>query len=204
MRIAYLSVPNAGTALTAGVSIEVFADATDPDETITSVALYAGNLLFSEATSAPFCSVWSGIPAGALALRAQAFDQRGGSAKSELINIMVNPTGFPPRGGIADPVANLDFAAPATLSLRANAQDSDRWDTRVEFFAGTNLLGAATSGHFGIRWANVPSGEYARGTRATDNSGLNGMSYGIALRVTDTASGPPVTFPILPSHQEPK
>ncbi|MGE4181467.1 MAG: Ig-like domain-containing protein [Limisphaerales bacterium] len=197
-----LAIPAAGTIFTAGDTIEVSAEAGDPDGQVVRVLFFAGNLQFGDSVSPPFRAAWSGVPAGAYALRAQVFDDRGASVKSEFVNITVNPTNFPPRVRIAEPVANMAYGTPASLVVRANAQDPDGSVVRVEFFAGTRSLGVATSAPFEVLWDNIPAGEHVLTAWATDNAGVVGTSFGVPIRITEPDVTPPLTFTSSPAHRE--
>ena len=61
---------------------------------------------------------------------------------------------------------------------------------RVDFFAGTNLLGTATSGYLFV-WINAPIGVHSLTARATDGAGAETTSS--AVQITILAQ-PPITY----------
>ena len=63
------------------------------------------------------------------------------------------------------------FATGGTIDLFASANDADGSIARVEFYAGTTLLGTATSAPYTYSWANVALGHYTLSARVVDNRG---------------------------------
>ncbi|HEV7926400.1 MAG TPA: Ig-like domain-containing protein [Verrucomicrobiae bacterium] len=72
-----------------------------------------------------------------------------------------------PTVSITNPVGGAVFAAPANLSIKATAAVSSGTIANVSFFAGTNLLGSATTAPFGVTAANLAAGAYALTAVAT-------------------------------------
>ena len=83
-----------------------------------------------------------------LTLTAKVTDNGGPSSLSDRVHITVNrglpcpPTNFPPVLRTISPPNNSVFRAAINLSVYAYAADKDGFVTGVEFFAGTNNLGA--------------------------------------------------------------
>ena len=82
----------------------------------------------------------------------------------------------PPFALITNPTNNASFAEPATINIRAGAQDFDGAVTNVAFYAGTNKLGQTASspysgtpevslGPFAARSAGGTHGAYRQPTR---------------------------------------
>ncbi|WP_029278510.1 Ig-like domain-containing protein [Pedobacter borealis] len=89
----------------------------------------------------------------------------------------------PPIVSFTSPVANANFNAPATITLSANASDSDGSVSKVEFFQGTNKLGEATAAPYNFDWANVAAGSYTLRAKATDDSGMVTTSDSVKVNV---------------------
>jgi hypothetical protein len=79
----------------------------------------------------------------------------------------------PPFAAITAPAGNAKFAAPANLTIEAQAEDYDGTVTRVEFFDGATKLGEATASPYSFAWNNAPPGYHALTARATDNLGAS-------------------------------
>ncbi len=86
------------------------------------------------------------------------------------------PPNQPPRVSIASPTNGALFTAPASVTINANATDSDGTVTRVEFYQGTTLIDSRTAAPFSITWPNVATGTYSLTAKAFDNAGANTTS----------------------------
>jgi len=88
----------------------------------------------------------------------------------------------PAAGSVSAPGSSITVSANAT---RTNAQ---RPITKVEFFAGTTLIGTDTTSPYSIVWANVPSGTYSLTAKATDSTGATATSAARTIRVNTLPS----------------
>ena len=88
----------------------------------------------------------------------------------------------PAAGAVFAPGSNITVSANAT---RTNAQ---RPITKVEFFAGTTLIGTDTTSPYSITWANVPSGTYSLTAKVTDSTGATATSTARSIRVNTLPS----------------
>jgi hypothetical protein len=68
------------------------------------------------------------------------------------------------------------FTAPAAIPLSATASDADGTIARVDFYAGSTLLGTDTSNPYGLSWNNVIAGSYSLTAVARDNAGATTVS----------------------------
>jgi RHS repeat-associated protein len=75
------------------------------------------------------------------------------------------------------------FAAPATITLTANAADPDGTVARVDFFDGATLVGTVTSAPYSTTLANLAVGTHTLTAKATDNLGLATTSSAVSIRV---------------------
>jgi hypothetical protein len=88
-----------------------------------------------------------------------------------------------PSVTIATPTNNSYVLAPATVNLRATAQDNDGTVSLVEFYQGADKLGDSPAAPFSLTISNVPVGSYTFRAVATDNIGLRGTSPPVVLNV---------------------
>jgi hypothetical protein len=96
-----------------------------------------------------------------------------------------------PNVSITAPANNSTYTSPATVSLAANATDTDGTVAKVEFlYGGTTLIGqsASTANPYNFTWTNVAAGTYTITCKATDNLGATKISDPIVITVN-----PPVT-----------
>ena len=89
-----------------------------------------------------------------------------------------------PTVSISSPADGSKYTAPASISITANALDSDGTVSKVEFFQGSTLLGSVTGSPYSFTWNNVSAGNYSLTARATDNSGAATMSSPVSVTVT--------------------
>ena len=90
----------------------------------------------------------------------------------------------PPTVALTSPINGATAIAPGTFAVTANAADSDGTIARVDFFAGSTLIGNAFSAPYAATWTNVPVGTYAITAVATDDSGTTTTSAPVTVTVT--------------------
>ena len=93
----------------------------------------------------------------------------------------------PPTVGISSPAGNTTFSAPATVTILADAGDSDGGVTKVEFFQGSTKLGEDTTSPYSFTWNGVPTGSYSLTAQATDSSGAVTVSSPVSIAVNPGA-----------------
>jgi len=96
----------------------------------------------------------------------------------------------PPTVSITSPANGATFAAPANITINANASDSDGTISQVAFYQGATLLGTDTTSPYSFAWNSVGAGNYTLTARATDNSGA--ISTSAPVNITVTAFTTPV------------
>lgn len=89
----------------------------------------------------------------------------------------------PPTVQVDSPVADSVLNAPASLTLKATAADSDGSLARVEFFLGTRSLGAVSSAPFELKVTVTSLGAANVTAVATDNFGAQTTSAPVPIRV---------------------
>jgi hypothetical protein len=89
----------------------------------------------------------------------------------------------PPAVSVTAPTAGATFAAGATITLSANASDSDGTVSKVDFYANGTLIGTDTVAPYSFTWGSVTAGNYALTARATDNGGAATTSTAVNITV---------------------
>ncbi len=113
-----------------------------------------------------------------------------------------SPTNKPPVVSISSPTNGASFAAPAKITITANASDPDGSVTRVEFYTGTNLVGTATTSPYSVTTATLSSGSYSLTAKAIDDTGAGTVSAPIVVQVTGSTVPPSLKNPtLLPSRE---
>ena len=174
--------PLSGATFTAPATITITADASDADGTIASVGFYAGPMLIGSDATSPYSITWSNVGTGSYSLTAVATDDGGAATTSGAASITVNPpANQPPSVTLTSPVSGFNFGAPATIALAANAVDADGSIARVEFYAGTTLLGTDTASPYSLAWNVLSPGGYTITAVAVDNSGARTTSAAVSV-----------------------
>ncbi len=103
-----------------------------------------------------------------------------------------------PVTSITSPVNNSTFVAAASITINANATDSDGSIAKVEFYNGTRLLGTDLTSPYSYNWTGVTAGSYSITTKATDNAGA--VTTSAFVRVSVIANKPPLVSITSPSQ----
>lgn len=87
--IVSITSPTNNTVLNQGETIEVLADATDSDGSVTKVEFFNGNIKLGEDTTTPYSFTWNNLAIGNYVLSAKATDDGNKSTISSTISISV-------------------------------------------------------------------------------------------------------------------
>jgi regulation of enolase protein 1 (concanavalin A-like superfamily) len=94
----------------------------------------------------------------------------------------------PPSVSLTSPLAGASFMAGQSISLAATATDADGSIAKVEFYAGTTLLGTVAAAPFAWTWSNPPTGTHALTARAYDNLAVQTTSGTVSVTVAPASS----------------
>ena len=188
---AAISSPSEGATFSAPASITINATAGDLDGSVTNVEFYQGTTRIGQDASSPFAFASNGVPVGNYALRVVATDNTGARGTSAVVNVTVNPN-TPPAISLTNPPNNAVFAAPANITLAANATDLEAPVASVAFYTNAVLLGTDVSSPFTFDWSGVATGSYALRAIATDAGGLTATSS--VVNITVQAAGTTVVL----------
>ena len=97
----------------------------------------------------------------------------------------------PPTVTLTAPASGTVFTAPANVTIGASATDPENRLDRVEFYAGTTFLGAATSAPFSVTWPSAPGGTYSLTARVFDADGGTATSPAVTITVNASAGSIP-------------
>lgn len=136
---------------------------------------------------------WSGLAAGGrYEWYAEVSDGKT-SMTTPIRSFTADGALFAPAISLASPANGSYHAAPANITLAANATDTDGTVSKVEFFSGTTLLGEDTSAPYSYVWNNVQAGSYTIIAKATDNDGLVTSAAPVSVLVLAEPSAPDVS-----------
>ena len=115
------------------------------------------------------------------------------AAMTGIINL-VNPANTPPSVTITNPTTGTVFASPASVTIQANASDTDGTVTNVQFRVNSTVLLNDPTAPFSATTNNMPSGSYTLTAIASDNLGATATnSVSITVDAAPTIS---ITNPI--------
>lgn len=96
---------------------------------------------------------------------------------------VTNPgSNVPPTVALLSPTASGTYAAGATVSFSAAAQDNDGSIAKVEYFDGAVLLGSSAVAPFAYDWTATP-GMHSFTAKATDNLGAQTTSAAVVVSI---------------------
>ncbi len=188
------TAPADNTNLNAPATFTITATASDPDGTVSKVEFFQGITKLGEDVTAPYSFDVSGLAQGDYSFTARATDNFGAFTNSAAITVHVlPPLTTPPTVSIISPADGTTFLAPASITINANAADSDGTVSKVEFFNGATKLGEDTSAPYSFAWSNVAIGSYSLTAKATDDMTATTTSAAITVNVVVNQS-PSITL----------
>jgi acid phosphatase type 7 len=125
-------------------------------------------------------------------LDAQYLDSTG--ARRDYFTVLKGVTGTPPTVSITSPASGASFTLPATVNIAATAADTGGSVTRVDFYAGSTLLGGDTTSPYAFSWTNPPVGAHSLTAVAQDNQGATGTSAPVPITVNGAGGAVTVSF----------
>jgi|GEM_PF-3429088 len=90
-----------------------------------------------------------------------------------------------PVVAITSPALGTSFNIGNTISITANASDSDGTISKVEFYAGSQLLGEDNTTPYTFNWSNFLAGSYTLYAKAYDNAGGTKTSAGVPVTINE-------------------
>jgi hypothetical protein len=186
--------PASNGSYTTGSSVTIVANASDRDGTISKVEFFNGTTKLGEAAASPYSFVWPNVGLGNYLLTAKATDDQNGVSTSASVAVVIGNPNTAPLIGITSPATNSSFTAGSSVTITANATDSDGSIGKVEFFNGQTKLGEDLSPPYSFPWANVPAGVYSLTAKATDNQNAITTSIMVTITVITPNKAPAVSI----------
>ena len=145
----------------------------------------------AETDNDPFC----GPPLASLTTCTHTFNQAGTfnyycrtHRGSGMVGTVIVQANTPPSVTITNPVTGMIFAAPANVTIQANASDTDGTVMNVQFFADTTRVGTGTAAPYSVIASNLVAGNYSIKAVAMDNGGLSSTSAIVNISVVTPVS----------------
>ncbi|HEY8400010.1 MAG TPA: Ig-like domain-containing protein, partial [Cytophagaceae bacterium] len=93
-----------------------------------------------------------------------------------------------PVVSITSPSNGASYTAPATVTITANASDSDGSIAKVEFFNGSTKIGEDATSPYSIQLTNLGAATYTITAKATDNQGASATSAAVTFTVNQVTT----------------
>lgn len=170
------------------VTITLKANADDEDGNISRVEFFAGNQSLGQVTAAPYQLDWSAT-LGSSSIQVIATDNLGKSASSQVsISVQSGDANMAPIISLTTPTAEDDIQPNDSVTLTANASDSDGYVANVEFYVDNQLIASDNSEPFEAQWS-ATSGQHSLKAKAFDDKDAAATSNQVTLNVATTSSG---------------
>lgn len=187
-----ITSPSAGSVLDPSSNLTVTASATNISGPITKVEFFANSVLLGEGSPSgnQYSISWNNAPPGGYVLTAVLTDNSGVITNSLPVNISVTNK---PTLTILSPTDGMTYPLLSRVVILANAQDSDGFVDKVDFYANGSLIGTGSAigeDRFTTDWTQVPTGVYSLTAVATDDLGVTTTSAAITIRINTSTPNP--------------
>ncbi len=166
-----LTAPGNGASFTAGSTVTISANASDPDGQVVSVEFFRGAISLGVDTTAPYALSWTNAIAGSHTLTAIAQDNRGARTTSASVNITVTAT-----PDVTPPSVPTGLNSPSQTSTSIALA----WNASTD-----NAGGSGVAGYEVLR--NGTRVGQPTGTSYTDTGLTANTSYSYQVRARDAA-----------------
>lgn len=186
-----LSEPSSKGYVLPNEDIVVTAVTSNPASTITQVELLMDGQTLAVLTSPPYTATVNSVLHGVYTFEAIATDSNGDSWISPRVSATVaDHVNNPPSVSLSAPLdgSTVFYVDGRTVTLSANASDSDGTIDRVEFFLNGNSVGVDTSAPFSLIW-DAQQGNHTLTAAATDDTEITTVSDAISFSVTPPGAG---------------
>ncbi|HAH25844.1 MAG TPA: hypothetical protein DCL77_19155 [Prolixibacteraceae bacterium] len=181
-----ITEPAANSVFASGTDIVIQTNTTVLDHPIVKVEFFNDTVKIGESITSPYLFTWAKVPLGSYKFKARVTDAGGQTAESVFKPVIVQKS-LSPEISITLPLSNTFSPENSTITIEAVASDKDGTVNKVEFFNGTKKLGEALSPPFSFSWENVPKGDYILTAKATDDTGMTGLSKAVIVYVNGQA-----------------
>lgn len=184
-----LVAPSTGQTFTWAGNVPLVATVSNAQAPIRRIEFVVGNTVVAVANSPPYGAQWVNPPPGDFALVAKVYDENGIIAASPAAYIRVLAS-RPPAVVLTAPSPGTLVPGGAQLAFSADAVSPDGSIGRVDFYAGTSLVGGASTSPYSYIWSNPSPGPLSLTAKAFDLRGASSTSAPVSVTVGGAA--PPV------------
>lgn len=180
-----LTTPQDGSVVLAGSDINVTAQASDPDGSITSVEFFANGASLGVDTQAPYSAQWSATLVGSNSIKAMATDDENNQAES-LAQVTVSDKPVVTR--LTSPTSGTSVGLGKNVQLAAQATSITGSISNVDFFVNGSLIATDTTSPYAVNQTPTALGSYIISSSATDNQGNKADSDAAMVNVIEKSS----------------
>jgi RHS repeat-associated protein len=156
---------------------------TGPDITGYTVTSSPAGGVDTNAGTTGLSHVVTGLTNGtAYTFTVKASNAAGTSVASAVSNSLIPSA--PPTVNLTNPATNAISIAPGSFTLTATASSPNSTVAKMDFYAGTTLLGTVTAAPYTFNWSNIVAGSYSLTAVATDAWGDTTTSAPVAVTVS--------------------
>ncbi|WP_076412616.1 Ig-like domain-containing protein [Shewanella sp. UCD-KL12] len=181
-----ITSPAANAVVLADSTIDITADATDSDGSVTQVAFFAAGVSLGVDTTAPYSASWTATGSGEMQLKAVATDNESNTSEKTLLVTVSNE---PIVASISATNANGTVTLGKSVNFSANASSVVAEITQVEFLVNGAPLSTDTSSPYLASWTPGAIGNYSISAKATDAQGNSVTSSAISIKVVNAPVG---------------
>ncbi len=178
--VASLLSPEKSSSFVAPATIVFNINAYDPDGSISKVEIFNGSAKLAEINTIPYSFTWKDVPAGTYTVTVVATDNLSSRTTSEALTIIVtnNTTSINqiPNISILSPLTSASISVPSTITITADATDSDGIINKVEFYIGDNKIGECYNPPYTVSYELSKAGTYEIKAVTTDNMNATAIS----------------------------
>jgi RHS repeat-associated protein len=175
-----ITAPANNASVVGPATLTISATAADSDGSVTKVDFYGNGNLLGTDTTAPYSVTWSNVAVGNYSLTAKATDNKNATKTSTAVAVNVNAA---PTVALTAPASNAGYTAPASVTLTAEATDTDGTVASVTFHAGATVIGNDTTAPYSVDWPTVAAGTYHLTATVNDDRGAQTTSAPVTIRV---------------------
>ncbi|TQV84949.1 Ig-like domain-containing protein [Aliikangiella coralliicola] len=176
--------PDDGSFYAAGDSVVISADASDRDGNVESVEFFVAGSSVAKINSAPYSYEWTASGDGSIEIRTVATDDAGAQASASVVVNVGDTTNVPPTITLTSPSNGSQFNVGDSVTVSANASDSDGSVESVSFYIDDALLASDSTAPYSVSWL-AETGTHEVRASALDDKGATTNSLVANITVND-------------------
>jgi len=193
-----ITAPSSYSSHVVGTSITIQINASDNENNLANVKIYFDNNILTTINSQPFTYSMntSNVSTGSHIIKAVATDSQNAVSEESVVNVIMTAEGSnnPPVCAITSPANNSSFTIGSTITILANATDSDGSIKEVRFYMDGALKSTDLIEPYSYAWNTTgeTSGNHIIKVIAKDN--LNSeVEKSVTVNLTSGGTNIPVT-----------